>query len=490
MNIMESIDGALEVLAGNIQSQPSRGQFQAALLRGQQSPSFSLMSGGQEPPPMQPMAPQQQMPPQPQQPPYDPQRPLRRAVAQAQQQRPPMLQQQPQAMPQQQPPQPQQSETDAILMQDYQRLMSERQRAAEQEQQALRPVDPARMQEMVQQRQQAAQQQTMMALAAQQAGEGFDAFQRHALGQAAQARAPLRMTGGTLTSEGWVADEYAAHELAIKRADAKVRSIDMALERNVTAQQRAELQRERTQAQKDAQHERTEGQKFIAALVHGGGAGGVNAAGGGEVGSTPTGAPVFRTKTGSLITYEGGQPKPYTGEIGAKRENQGHANDSERLAAGFHQRMVTVSPRIDELEAKGRSTATTQNLQQIPFGIGDYMRTLASDPKQQQYYRAAMDWIRAKLRKESGAVIGAQEAADEFATYFPMPGEGPEVVAMKRQARRTAENAMLTASGRASGQAGAMPQGGASGDGHPDGSTATGPGGQKMIKRNGSWVPQ
>jgi hypothetical protein len=40
-------------------------------------------------------------------------------------------------------------------------------------------------------------------------------------------------------------------------------------------------------------------------------------------------------------------------------------------------------------------------------------------PEQQKYKQAADNWIRANLRKESGAVIGADEMAAEYATYFP-----------------------------------------------------------------------
>lgn len=62
--------------------------------------------------------------------------------------------------------------------------------------------------------------------------------------------------------------------------------------------------------------------------------------------------------------------------------------------------------------------------------------------KRKKYDQAAQNWIRANLRKESGAVIGDQEMQDEYETYFPTAGNGPEVVQQKRQARALAEQAM------------------------------------------------
>jgi hypothetical protein len=63
-------------------------------------------------------------------------------------------------------------------------------------------------------------------------------------------------------------------------------------------------------------------------------------------------------------------------------------------------------------------------------------------PEQQKYKQAADNWIRANLRKESGAVIGADEMAAEYATYFPQPGDTPEVIAQKAEARRITTDAM------------------------------------------------
>jgi hypothetical protein len=130
--------------------------------------------------------------------------------------------------------------------------------------------------------------------------------------------------------------------------------------------------------------------------------------------------------------------------------------EAEQKAAGFSQRMELSSQLINELEgkiaAKGQDpsimfpTATSQAFGAIPL-VGDYARTKITSTEQQQYRQAQENWVRANLRKESGAVIGAEEMRDEIRNYFPVPGELPESIAQKQLARQVTQNAMKTAAG-------------------------------------------
>lgn len=95
----------------------------------------------------------------------------------------------------------------------------------------------------------------------------------------------------------------------------------------------------------------------------------------------------------------------------------------------------------------------------------------AMSPDGQKFYQAAADWVRAKLRKESGAVIGAEEMQSEIRTYFPVPGDTQDVIKQKAQARSVATEAMRKAAG---------------GSAEPE-YTATGPNGERIIWRNGQW---
>jgi hypothetical protein len=137
-------------------------------------------------------------------------------------------------------------------------------------------------------------------------------------------------------------------------------------------------------------------------------------------------------------------------EIGRK------PTEAEQKAAGFSQRMELSNQLINDLEskiaAKGQDpnimfpTATSQAIGSVPL-VGDYARTRFTSTEQQQYRQAQENWVRANLRKESGAVIGAEEMNAEIKTYFPQPGESTETIAQKQLARQVTQNAMKTAAG-------------------------------------------
>jgi hypothetical protein len=123
--------------------------------------------------------------------------------------------------------------------------------------------------------------------------------------------------------------------------------------------------------------------------------------------------------------------------------------EGERNAAGYLMRMEEATKLLDKFEAKGAATYGTQAAGGLPL-VGNMARRLAMSPEQQQYRQAQEDWVRSKLRKESGASIASDEMDREIETYFPMPGEGKEVIAQKRQARGVANEAMRQSAGRAS----------------------------------------
>lgn len=106
-------------------------------------------------------------------------------------------------------------------------------------------------------------------------------------------------------------------------------------------------------------------------------------------------------------------------------------------AAGFYSRMEQSERLLSQIEAEGYDPS--KNTADY-FTAGRVSTNWLASPKGRQYYNAASNWIRANLRRESGAVIGADEMKQEFATYFPMPGDGPDEIRQKRQLRaQTAE---------------------------------------------------
>jgi hypothetical protein len=92
-------------------------------------------------------------------------------------------------------------------------------------------------------------------------------------------------------------------------------------------------------------------------------------------------------------------------------------------------------------------TARTQALGAVPL-VGSYLESKGSSVQQQLYKNAQENWVRANLRKESGAVIGADEMKDEIRTYFPQPADKPENIAQKQLLRQVTQNAMKTAAGK------------------------------------------
>jgi hypothetical protein len=148
------------------------------------------------------------------------------------------------------------------------------------------------------------------------------------------------------------------------------------------------------------------------------------------------------------VPKAGGVAQPVMGPSGQLRGTGGTPTEGQSVAAGFAQRMELAESIINRLPTGSQPGVGTRVAEAVPFVGGALARSIQS-PETQMYDQAAQDWIRAKLRKESGAVIGEQEARDEFATYFPQVGDTPEKIQQKAEARRVATLAMQKSAGRA-----------------------------------------
>jgi hypothetical protein len=135
------------------------------------------------------------------------------------------------------------------------------------------------------------------------------------------------------------------------------------------------------------------------------------------------------------------------GGVPLKGAAGGKPTESEQNAAGFAQRMERVTGIIDALPVAAAPGMGSAIAGSIPFVGGVAQRGVQSE-QTQQFQQAANDWIRAKLRKESGAAIGKDEMESEYRTYFPQVNDGPAVIAQKAAARRVATEAMKTAAGK------------------------------------------
>lgn len=145
----------------------------------------------------------------------------------------------------------------------------------------------------------------------------------------------------------------------------------------------------------------------------------------------------------------GGVAVPVMGPSGQLKGASGAPTEGQSNAAGFAQRMELAQSIFERLPAGSQPGMGTRVAEAVPFVGGALARGVVQSADTQMYDQAAQDWIRAKLRKESGAAIGADEARQEYATYFPMVGDTPEKIAQKAEARRVVTLGMKNAAGKA-----------------------------------------
>lgn len=144
-------------------------------------------------------------------------------------------------------------------------------------------------------------------------------------------------------------------------------------------------------------------------------------------------------------------------EVKGRTPGTGKVSADERNAAGYYGRMEAADKIFNSEAFAAFKPSSTQfaaaNALLTDKGMVSLLPThwlnKGLGNEAQQYYQAAADWVRAKLRKESGAAIGAEEMLQEIRTYFPMPGEGKNVVMQKKQARAKATEQMKIAAGAA-----------------------------------------
>ncbi|WP_299942113.1 hypothetical protein [uncultured Microbulbifer sp.] len=160
----------------------------------------------------------------------------------------------------------------------------------------------------------------------------------------------------------------------------------------------------------------------------------------------------YYTDTGERVFPDAQQP-----DRGAPAgDNAGKAStEGERTSAGFLMRMKRADTELKTLLDEDREFSPSSSWEAFR-GLSNH----SASPSYQRYKQAADDWIRAKLRKESGAVIGEEERDREYRNYFPMPGDSQAVIDQKARARGVAEEAMGISAGNSA-------QDGASASGQP-----------------------
>ena len=191
----------------------------------------------------------------------------------------------------------------------------------------------------------------------------------------------------------------------------------------------------------------------------------------------------------------GFQPIPILDAAGKPLTSAGaKPSEGESNAAGFATRMERVDQILGGLTSQAAPGTLSAIAGSIPI-VGPILQRGAQSDAQQQYQQAAQDWIRAKLRKESGAAIGKDEMEQEYRTYFPQIGDSAAVLAQKEQARAVATAAMKRSAGRAyepyvAPAPPATPPAANRPAAAQEGAVSADRSGRAIVFRNGQWVYQ
>lgn len=151
---------------------------------------------------------------------------------------------------------------------------------------------------------------------------------------------------------------------------------------------------------------------------------------------------VYDAQVGGMIRVPESQAVGRLSDIPEDKKKKDYS-EGQLAAGGFAARMQDSVNKLDNLSQSPDFqpiNATSQNLGSLGLG---YLSRLALSDEQQSYKNAADDWIRAKLRKESGAAISPEEFVTEYETYFPVRGDSEAVMRQKANKRRLATDAMI-----------------------------------------------
>ena len=121
--------------------------------------------------------------------------------------------------------------------------------------------------------------------------------------------------------------------------------------------------------------------------------------------------------------------------------------EGERKAAAFLTRALGSNKQY-EAQGMGARSLIGQSLSENAPDMLNSLPAFMGNSSQRQVADTTQDeFIAASLRQDSGAVIPPEEMAKQRRIYFPMPGDGPDVIEAKKQARMRAIAGLRTSAG-------------------------------------------
>lgn len=280
--------------------------------------------------------------------------------------------------------------------------------------------DISGLQGYARQRSQEGQGSMLNALAAQYAGPQFEPVQGMFLKRAMAAQEPMKVgNAGFLTPKGqFVKDPTYQNDRRAEVLLKQAQSLYGLDER----QQRAAADRDTRMA-------------LGALRASSANAGGFGAGTSSQIGSTPTGAPIFRhSKQGYLFTYdENGQPAAYAGNVLPKASTAQPSEDERKAAGWFAQaenarRNMLAVADIDP--SASNPTWQETYAEKVPW-VGDAWANSLRPENRQMFVQAASSMAEALLRAATGAGVNEQEARQKVAELVPMLGDKPGTIRQK-----------------------------------------------------------
>ncbi len=133
------------------------------------------------------------------------------------------------------------------------------------------------------------------------------------------------------------------------------------------------------------------------------------------------------------------------------RQENREPSSAERRVYSFYERAADASGVLEKMQEQMASKGVVGQAWQR------YAPNVMQSEDNQVYEQAQRQFTEARLRKDSGAAIAPTEYENDRKTYFPQPGDKPQVLQRKAAARRAVLEALKRESGRAAAVAGGAP---------------------------------
>lgn len=122
--------------------------------------------------------------------------------------------------------------------------------------------------------------------------------------------------------------------------------------------------------------------------------------------------------------------------------------EGEKKAAAFLIRALGSNEAYEKTGVGPRSLVGQAASDTFPNALNVLPHSIGNSPDRQVADSAQDEFIAASLRQDSGAAIPEEEMERQRRIYFPMPGDSPEALEQKKQARLRAIEGLKQSSGR------------------------------------------